>query len=86
MCEYGSLPGTMVKSATAPFSLTWTLFDPKCQIKDELSRVIGPPPWTFALSQNPHLPYLYWATNARSPMVSNVGPQVLPVGAHPSPI
>lgn len=66
----------MVKSATAPFSLTWELFDENCQLQDELSRIIGPPPWTFIHSQDPRIPYQFWAKDSRTPMISNIGPQV----------
>lgn len=76
ICEYGSLPGMMVKSSTAPFSLMWTLFDKKCQIKDELTRVLGPPPWTLVASKDPRQVYEFWAKDARTPLVSNIGPQV----------
>ena len=77
ICEYGSLPGMMEPSATAPFSLIWKLFEPNCQIKDELSRILGPAPWTFFHSYMPGTtPYDVWAKDARTKMVSNIGPQV----------
>lgn len=78
ICEYGSLPGMMVRSTTGPFSIMWKTFDPECQIKDELSRVLGQAPWTFALSQDQTRPYHFWAQGAKTLLVPNPVPKASP--------
>ena len=75
ICEYGALPGMMEHLVTSPFSLTWTLFDPNCQLKDEISRFLGPPPWLF---KDRTQGYEVWAANAHTLMVPNFGPKVRP--------